>query len=62
MVFTTVLFFFNADVILFFSAIVILYAGWEWGQFSWPPIFLHKVFILLIYVSNNSLIKFFDGR
>jgi phosphatidate cytidylyltransferase len=71
MVFTAVLFFFNADAILFFSAIVILYAGWEWGnlaglQFSYTK-FLYCSFILVIIASlsflmgaDRSLSKFID--
>ena len=59
MVFTAVLFFFNADVILFFSAIVILYAGWEWGnlaglQFSYTK-FLYCSFMLAIIASLSFL-------
>ena len=59
MVFTAVLFFFNADIVLFFSAIVILYAGWEWSnlaglQSSYTK-FLYCSFMLAIIASLSFL-------
>lgn len=58
-VFTAVLFFFNADAILFFSAIVILCAGWEWGNLAglqFPYIkLLYCSFILVIIASLSFL-------
>jgi phosphatidate cytidylyltransferase len=59
MVFAAVLFFFNADVILFLSAIVILYASWEWSnlaglQFPYTK-FLYCSFIFAIIASLSFL-------
>ena len=61
MVFTSILFFFNADVILFFSAIVVLYAGWEWGNLAGLQFFHTKFLYCSLILGAIIALNFFMG-
>ena len=61
LVFTTVLYFFNADAILFFSAVIIIYAGWEWGNLAGYHLFYIKFLYCLFILGIMVLLSFLMG-